>query len=199
MNQSKLEAARMLILAMESLKSFGCMPLSRAAIDDADSVGDAVDRQRIGAAFGSTVLYTVVVELIIKHIWEQEHGRVAPYTHDIFGLFRELKSHTRREIEKLYDTCVREYKAAVNAGRRELGHETVAVDVANLEEALQWNEGAVKNLKYEMTLRGSTVPTGLMWNAETIWVLPGAVPNFAIELTRSAGRSTWSQPATSGP
>ena len=184
---SKLESARQLILGMEGLQTRG--QVSRAAIRDAGSVDGAVDRQRLGAALTNTVLYTVVVELVVKHIWEQEHGGKAQRTHNVHRLFRELSPQIQREIEDLYDTCCGGYQDAANAAKQQLGLEAVAVDVASLEEALRWNEDAVKNLKYEMTPQGRSVPTGLLWDSTTIWVLPGNYPNFAIELARWAARS----------
>ena len=60
--------------------------------------------------------------------------------------------------------------------------------MANLEEALDWNKDAVKNFKYEMTLQGRSVPTGIFWTSERFWVVPSTFPNFAIELTRWATR-----------
>ena len=50
----------------------------------------------------------------------------------------------------------------------------------------------MRDLKYEMTLSGRSVPTGIFWNPERIWVLPSTFPNFAIELTRWAARHSQS-------
>ena len=65
--------------------------------------------------------------------------------------------------------------------------------MANLEEALQWNQGAVKDLKYEMTPRGRSVPTGLFWDSDYVWVVPSAFPNFAIEPSALGGLVTASR------
>ena len=94
-----------------------------------------MDRQKIGAALTNAVLYAVVVELVVKHIWEQEHGKEAEYTHDVHRLFRALSSQTQRDVEGLYHTCCSEYEAAVVAGKREHGPRAVAVKMANLDEA----------------------------------------------------------------
>ena len=81
-------------------------------------------------------------------------------------------------------------RSAIDIGQRQHGAEAVVIEMADFEEALQWNEDAVKNLKYEMTPRGQSVPTGIIWNSKRIWVVPGNFPNFAIELTCWAvGRS----------
>ena len=185
--KSKLESAGLLILGMERLR-VSLVPVSRAALDDAGSVDDAVDRGRIAAALTNAVLYTVVVELVVKHFWEQEHGKTAEHTHDVRQLFCALSSDTQRDIRALYDTCCIEYKDAVNAGRKQHGPGAVAVEMADLDEAFRWNQNAVRNLKYEMTPSGRSVPAGLFWDSNTVWVLPPTSRNFAIELTRWAAR-----------
>ena len=188
---SKFCAASLLILGMEGLRPGRLLPISQAAIGDAGSVNAALDRQRIGAALTSAVLYAVVVELVVKHMWEQEHGKTAEHSHDVHRLFRALSSQTQRDVEALYNNCCVEYKASVQAGTQQHDSGAVAVDMANLEEALQWNQGAVKDLKYEMTPRGRSVPTGLFWDSDHVWVVPSAFPNFAIELARWAARHSF--------
>lgn len=184
--RSKLETANLLMLGMEGLRADGLVPVSKTAVADAGSVEAAVDRQRIGAALTATVLYAIVVELVVKHCWERETGKAAPHSHNVNRLFQELSSKTQLDMETLYEQCCLPYAEAVRSGQRQLGHGTVAVEIASLKEALQWNEDAVKNLKYDLTPRGRSVPTGLFWSRETVWVVPGGFPNFAIELTRWA-------------
>ena len=188
---SKFCAASLLILGMEGLRPGRLLPISQAAIRDAGSVNAALDRQRIGVTLTSAVLYAVVVELFVKHMWEQEHGKTAEHSHDVHRLFRALSSQTQRDVEALYNNCCVEYKASVQAGTQQHDSGAVAVDMANLEEALQWNQGAVKDLKYEMTPRGRSVPTGLFWDSDHVWVVPSAFPNFAIELARWEARHSF--------
>ena len=189
-NWSKLDSASLLILGMEGLRPDGLMPISKAAVDAASTLADALDRQRYGTALTCAALYPIVVELVLKHIWEQEQGKTAKYTHNLCSLFVELSQETRRNVEALYDHCCQAYRRAVDIGQQQHGDGVVAVDMANLKEALLWNEEAVKNLKYEMTPRGQSVPTGLIWSSKRVWVFPGTFPNFAIKLTRWAvGRS----------
>ena len=57
-------------------------------------------------------------------------------------LFQALSSQTLREVEALYNSCCVGYTAAVEAGTRKHGPEAVAVDMADLDDALQWNEDA---------------------------------------------------------
>ena len=183
--RSKLGTASTLILGMEGLRPGRAVPVSGAALRDAGSDNVAVDRQRIGVALTSAVLYAVVVELVVKHLWEQDSGKTAPYTHELHGLFKKLSKQTQDDVETLYNNCCVQYKAAVQAGQQQHSPGTVAVDMANLEEALQWNQSAVKDLKYDLTPHGRNVPTGMFWNSETLWVV-STFPNFAIELTRWA-------------
>ena len=129
-NGSKLDSADFLILGMERLRPGGVVALSQAAIRDAGSVTAALDRQKIGAALTSAVLYAIVVELVVKHIWEQEHGKTAEYSHDVHGLFQALNSQTRRAVEALYNDCCVKYKAAIRAGQQEHGPEAFAVEMA---------------------------------------------------------------------
>ena len=70
--------------------------------------------------------------------------------------------------------------------------------MANLDEALKWNECAVKDLKYDMAPRGRSVPAGIFWDSEGgLWVVPRTFPNFAIELTRWAAQVAPDPPGSS--
>ena len=187
---SKLDSANLLILGMEGLRPDGLVPVSQAAVEDAGTEKDAFERQKYGVAHTCIVLYVIVVELVVKHIWEQQQGKTAKYRHDVHCLFQQLEPKTQRDVLALYDKCCRAYKKAIQTGKQQHGSETVAVEMANLEEALHWNKNTMKNFKYEMTLQGRSVPTGIFWTSETHWVLPSTFPNFAIELTRwAAGHS----------
>ena len=192
---SKLDSASLLILGMEGLRPGDLMPVSKAAVDAASTLNDAVDRQRIGTALTCAVLYPIVVELVVKHIWEQEQGRSAAYNHNVHSLFVQLRPETRRNVETLYDQCCQAYKSAIDIGQQQYGAAVMAVEMADFEEALRWNEDAVKNFKYEMTPRGQSVPIGIIWSSQRIWVVPGNFPNFAIELTRWATRRDFTNPS----
>ena len=190
----KLDSANLLILGMEGLRPGRVVPVSQAAVEDAGAVSDADDQQRLGAALTCAVLYAIVVELVVKHIWEQKHAQIARYRHDVYRLFQDLEPKTQRDVLALYDKCCRAYKKAIQTGKQQHGSETVAVEMANFEEALQWNEHAMNDLKYDMILSGPSVPAGIFWNSNGsgFWVLPSTFPNFAIELTRWAARHSQS-------
>ena len=122
------------------------------------------------------VLYAIVVELVVKHIWEQQQGKTAEHHHDVHCLFKKLRSDTRCYIESLYGECCVLYKNAIQVGTRQHGSNAVAVEMANLEEALHWNKDTMKNFKYEMRLQGRSVPTGIFWTSEMFWVVPSTFP-----------------------
>ena len=63
-------------------------------------------------------------------------------------LFVQLCHETRRDMEALYDECCRAYKSAIDIGQQKHGARVVAVDMANLEEALRWNEEAVRTARF---------------------------------------------------
>ena len=164
------------------------MPVSKAAVDDAGTVNSALDQQRLGNALTCVVIYLTVIELIVKHLWEQERGGTAEYRHIAHALFGDLSNDTRREIEVLYNECCRMYQDAIETGQEQHGAAVVAVDMASLEEALQWNDRAMVDFKYELMPGDKSAPTGVIWSRDTFWVLPGTFPNFAVELTRWATR-----------
>ena len=191
---SKIESAGLLILGIEALGAQGLMPISTEAMSHSKDVDDAKDRQRIGNALTVAVLYSIVVELVIKQIWEDEHGSPARYTHNILDLFTELDSETQAEITRIYDECCRAYVHAVQVGVSTLGKSAMQVGIANMKEALKWNESAMKNFKYDMTPQGRSVPSGLFWSSDTMWVVPSHFPNFAVKLTRWAADGRLGQP-----
>ena len=133
----------------------------------------------MGAAMTRVVLYAIVVELVVKHLWEERYGTKASHIHNLHGLFGELEPETQRQIRTIYDECCREYEA-----EQQLGPDAVAM--ANLEEALQWNEEATKDFKYDLTPNGRSVPTGMLWDSNTYWAFPPGFKNFAVEVTHWA-------------
>lgn len=188
MSHSKLESASLLILGMESLQQGGLMSISQEAIKDAGTTEAAADRQRSGLALTNAALYPIVVELVLKYIWEKEHGKTAYHSHDACRIFSALNPNTQHGIETLYDKCCARYRAAIELGKKQKGPGKVEVEMAGIEEALKWNQDAVRNFKYELRPRGRSVPIGVFWNKATIWVVPHGFPNFAIDLTRWAAR-----------
>ena len=187
----KLEAALNLALGIECLQADGLIPITRRSLQDAGGSQElAVDNQRIANALSVVALYAIVVELVVKHLWEDELGTTAKKTHDVRGLFKELRPMTRTSVRHLYDKCSAAYEEAVQHGQKQHGADVMSVKMATLEEALDWNNDAIRNFKYDLTPKGHSVPTGAIWNSELIWVVPNRFPNFAVELARWAKSQT---------
>ena len=98
---------------MEGLLYGSVVPVSLAAIEDAGTVEDARNRQRYGAALMRVIPYAIVVELVVKHIWEQQQGKPAKQLHIVHRLFKELRLDTQCRIESLYNECCVAYKNAI--------------------------------------------------------------------------------------
>ena len=143
-----LEAARSLSLGIECLRASGLLPVSLRSIQDAaGSVRVATDDQRLGNALTSVGIYAIVVELVVKHLWEKEFAKAAKPTHNVHKLFLELQSDTKDAVKPLYDECSGAYKAAMQEGQKQLGVDVVSVDMATLEDALDWNSNAIRNFR----------------------------------------------------
>ena len=183
---TKLETARTLVLAIEALQAARKqIPVSVTALREAGSIEAAKDNVRRAAGMGEGVLYITTVELVIKHLWEQERKRQAAKTHSAEERFKELAEDTRKGIKQVYEACRKPYMEAARQVRREGKRK---IQVASLSEALAWNDKAARNFKYDLIPKRKTVPCGVLWDGETVWVAPGNLPNFAVELTRWANQ-----------
>ncbi len=153
-----------------------------------ESREDAEDRSRLDFGMTSIVLYALIVELTIKGIWSYENRDAEPeHTHHIANIFNKLQHGTQTQIKRIYESACERYALVLSEGRRQLGKERFQVEMASLEEALQWNANAMIHFKYDLTPRGKTVPAGAMWDGETIWILPkDKVPNFGLQLVEWA-------------
>ena len=149
-----------------------------------ESREEAEDRSRFDFGMTSIVLYALIVELTIKGLWSYENGRAEPeHTHHIANIFNRLQRDTQTQIKRIYENACEHYALVQSEGKQQLGKERFQVEMASLEEALQWNANAMIDLKYDLTPRGKTVPAGAMWDGETIWILPkDKVPNFGLQL-----------------
>jgi len=186
----KLHSAELLIEGMEFLRSpIQSMPMEIS--QDEEAYQENVDHQRLAKALTSAVLYPIVVELILKHLWEKERKKKFPHIHHLRKLFSGLKEETKQDIKSIYNKCCDDYIDVIKKTGEVHGNQEIVL--ATFEEALDWNEEAMRNLKYEMTPHGKCVPTGVMWNSETLWVLPQCFPIFAIELTHWASDGTVSR------
>ena len=145
-------------------------------------VGVEADRQKFSCGWTRLVLSALTVELVIKHAWEEAHpGRQARHTHNVLNIFAELPDDVTCCLRRIYADCLPPYIKATELGPNQ---DIVIASPASFEEALNWNECAVKDLKYKIALPGKFVPYGVFWNSETIWIPSSDVnlPNYAIEL-----------------
>ena len=160
-----------------------------------ESREEAENNSRLDFGVTSIFLYALIVELTIKGLWSYENGGAeAEYTHHIEKRFRELQSGTRAQIEAIYESNREHYTQIVSEGKHQLGEARIQVEMASIEEALQWNAKAMVHLKYDLIPRGKTVPAGAMWDGETIWFGSEMdMPNFGLQLVDWAAKNTPSQ------
>ena len=67
--ESKLYSATLLIRGMEGLSLGGAVSVPSKAIEDAGTVEAALSLQVRDNALTRVVLYAIVVELVVKHVW----------------------------------------------------------------------------------------------------------------------------------
>ena len=198
---SKLDSATLLIRGMEGLSLGGAVSVPLRAIEDAGTVEAAHSLQVRDNALTRVVLYAIVVELVVKHVWEQEHGTTAERTHNVHKLFKQLRPKTRSEIEDIYDKCCLPYtdwiravyQNAIQAGKLKDGPVAVPVKMASLVQALWWNQCAMRDLKYTMKPDGPSVPASVGWHGDSLVVPGNRLPNFAVELTHWARRHSFTE------
>ena len=113
-----------------------------------ESREEAEDRSRLDFGMISIVLYALIVELTIKGLWSYENGRAEPeHTHHIANIFNRLQRGTQTQIKRIYESACERYALVQSEGRQQLGKERFQVEMASLEEALQWNANAMIHLK----------------------------------------------------
>ena len=158
-------------------------------------VGAEAERQKFSCGWTRLVLSALIVELVIKHAWEEANlGHQARYTHDVWNIYTKLPENVKCWIQRIYADCLPPYIDATELGSNQ---DIVIATPASFKEALKWNECAVKDLKYEIALPGKFVPYGVFWNSETIWIPSSDVnlPNYAIELVCWATKFYYGQVA----
>lgn len=180
-HEGKLRCAIMLVDSIKRLNS-PFFPIESAIADQFGSVNAEIERQEFSCAWTQLVLSALTVELVIKHAWEEENsGRQALYTHNVLDICDKLSDDVKCYLKRIYADCVLPYIKATEIGPNQ---DIAIASPASFEEALKWNESAVKDLKYKIALPGKFVPYGVFWNSETIWIPSSDVnlPNYAIEL-----------------
>ena len=59
--------------------------------------------QRLSRGMIAHLDYAIVLELVIKVIWELDNKRPCEHTHNIYKLYGELSEKSKRQIETIYD------------------------------------------------------------------------------------------------
>ena len=136
------------------------------------------------AAAIKTAIYAIVVELAVKTLWELERdGHQAPENHKVLSIFRQLSDIQQANVNSLYDEVVKNYEAASEGDPA-----PVRPTMYSLEEALVWNESAIKSIKYGTVPKLAEsekycVPAGVIWDGEFTVLCAGYHRNFAAVLT----------------
>jgi hypothetical protein len=101
---------------------------------------DNDNRARLKHAITGRYLQAVVLELIIKTLYELDHHREASFTHNLLSIYNDLESSTRLFFEDRFN------ESLDRSRRSPLGKE---VDFHKLEDVLRLNSDVVRNFKYD--------------------------------------------------
>ena len=132
--------------------------------------------QRLSRGMIAHLDYAIVLELVIKVIWELDNKRPCEHTHNIYKLYGELSEKSKRQIETIYDNNA--VILANQEGKDKQGNTIRLGDLVSLQtlqEGLQANEETMKDYKYDGRLRGKSSALGsVIWdeNIDLLWVLP---------------------------
>ena len=132
---------------------------------------EAESRSMFDFSMVRVYIYAVIVELSIKAVWlSEDQGREPRYSHDVAEFFSELQLETQKRIKKIYIAACSAYNSTMSTVINQRGRESMQVEMATLEEALAWNATAIKDYKYDLKPDGRTVPCGVMWGGERVYV-----------------------------
>ena len=98
--------------------------VSISEVDEMDSPNSGGYRMHYIAAKGRDgahlrgPLPEIVVELVLKHIWEHEQGKTANFNHNLHSLFIQLRPETQCDVNSFYVQYCRQYKSAIDKGRQ---------------------------------------------------------------------------------
>ena len=102
-------------------------------------------------------LQAVVLELIIKLLYELDLNKNAPFTHNIMNLFNELKQETKDLLELRFDEA--------RNRRRKQFQGIKDVKFHPLQDVLINNEMTIKNFKYDaMGVHSNSSADGIFYN-----------------------------------
>ena len=135
---------------------------------------EAISRSMFDSAVTGIFLYALIVEQATKIAWslEMRDHKEAPHTHNIWSLFGQLSAQAQADIKAIYTDCCRSHEEEAAAHQDELSRmmagngrpHPMKVDMASIQEAMDWNCKAMVNFKYDHTgLGGKAIPCGAMW------------------------------------
>lgn len=185
---TRLETAKIHVQGIEILQAARHItPIAGRNVNQAGTLRKARDDAIHASGLTAIILYAVAVEQVVKYLYEgEQRGRKAHASHNTRKLFPQLSESTQSEIKRIYTQCMKAYDEVAQAALHQTG---AVIKTAPLTKALAWNDETMKDFKYTLTPHGQkTVPCGIAWNKETLWVLPPEAPNFAVALTEWAGR-----------
>ena len=175
---SKCEVARVFAAQIEKLQ-----PENNPII----TLNGDQNQVELASGYASIILYTFVVELVIKGIWEKRYNKQAKYTHNISHMFKELSKGHKTSIINIYENCCATYLERLK----------LEATMMPFEESLEWNQKAIKGFKYDLCFdRLDHPPIGLFIQRECpqeqqyMIIFSEGNHNFAIELSKWASRLT---------
>ena len=117
-------------------------------------------------------LYSIVIEISIKAIWEIEHQQPPVHSHDILARYNELSPKSRHAIMDMYNEQISQTKKALSQYIDNGKTMDTILDFKSLEETLQSNEEIIKNFKYDARHSGKSSGLGsYMWKDNQIYLL----------------------------
>ena len=127
--------------------------------------------------------HAIVVEIATKIIWAIDKGEQCEKTHDILRLYKELSIDKQQRIKELYDDQVSAFKVQGRKGDGSSVHLEKLVDLKSLEETMKANENTIRDFKYDGQFHGkSSAIGGVIWNDQTVWVMPEGFVAFPVQL-----------------
>lgn len=136
-------------------------------------------------------LYSIVIEISIKVIWEIERQQPPVHSHDILARYNELSPKSRHAIMDMYNEQISRTKKTLSKYIDNGKTMDTILDFKSLEETLQSNEEIIKNFKYDARHSGKSSGLGsYMWkdnhtymlSAKDVTIFPKQLLDYATSL-----------------
>jgi len=103
-------------------------------------------------------LGSVILELLIKILYELDYKKQAPFTHNILKIFEELKQQTKSIVQEKYDQARKRKEEVFKKIDK-------SVTFPPLHEVLTSNEQFIKDFKYNaMASKTNSAIDGVFYN-----------------------------------